>query len=74
MAVAISPVGTQVTEQETLNAAWERVNEIWHRPGVAPDVAAKVSGDPDKSWRSDSPEMRAAKPVVIEMSIAYAKP
>lgn len=31
-----------MTEQETLNAAWERVNEIWHRPGVAPDVAASL--------------------------------
>ncbi len=37
------------------------------------DIRAKVSGDPDKSYRSDSPEMRAAKPVVIEMSIGYAK-
>ena len=42
--------------------------------GVAPDVAAKVSGDPEKFYRSDSPEMRAAKPVVVEMSIGYAKP
>ena len=40
---------------------------------VAPDVAAKVSGDPEKVYRSDSPEMRAAKPVVVEMSIGYAK-
>ena len=40
---------------------------------VAPDVAAKVSGDPEKFYRSDSPEMRAAKPVVVEMSIGYAK-
>lgn len=37
------------------------------------DIRAKVSGDPDKSYRSDSPEMRAAKPVVVEMSIGYAK-
>lgn len=37
------------------------------------DIRAKVSGDPDKAYRSDSPEMRAAKPVVVEMSIAYAK-
>lgn len=40
---------------------------------VAPEIAAKVSGDPDKVYRSDSPEMRAAKPVVVEMSIGYAK-
>jgi len=40
---------------------------------VAPDVAAKVSGDPEKVYRSDSPEMRAAKPVVVSMAIAYAK-
>lgn len=37
------------------------------------DVRAKVSGDPDKVFRSDSPEMRAAKPVVVEMSVGYAK-
>jgi hypothetical protein len=45
---------------------------------MAPDapqaLVAALSGDSEKSFRSDSPEMRAAQPVIAEMSIYFPKP
>lgn len=41
---------------------------------VPGEIAAPVSGDPEKSYRSDSPEMRAANPVVDELALQYFDP
>ena len=35
-------MGALKTEQTDLNAAWEAVNEVWHRPGLDPMVAAAL--------------------------------
>jgi hypothetical protein len=41
----------------------------------APEAAlAALSGDSEKSFRSDSPEMRAMQPVLAEMTILFSKP
>lgn len=38
------------------------------------DAAAAVSGDPEKVYRSDSPEMRAAKPFVDGLALNFFDP
>ena len=41
----------------------------------APEAAvAALSGDSEKSFRSDSPEVRAAQPLLAEMTILFFKP
>lgn len=41
----------------------------------APEATvAALSGDSEKSFRSDSPEVRAAQPVLAEMTILFFKP
>ena len=41
----------------------------------APEAAvAALSGDSEKSFRSDSPEVRAAQPVLAEITILFFKP
>jgi hypothetical protein len=42
--------------------------------GLPEEAVAAVSGDPEKRYRSDSPEMRAAKPVVAELSVGFTRP
>jgi hypothetical protein len=43
-------------------------------PDAPAELVAALSGDSEKSFRSDSPEMRAAQPVIAEMSILFSKP
>ena len=43
-------------------------------PDAPTELVAALSGDSEKSFRSDSPEMRAAQPVIAEMSILFSKP
>lgn len=43
-------------------------------PGAPEAAAAALSGDSEKSFRSDSPEVRAAQPVITEMTILFFKP
>lgn len=46
--------------------------------GLSPDAAAEVvtpvSGDPEKVYRSDSPEMRAANPSADELALQFFDP
>lgn len=52
-----------------------RVSFALNAPAGAPEASvAALSGDSEKSFRSDSPEMRAAQPVLAEMSILFFKP
>ncbi|MEY2756523.1 MAG: hypothetical protein RIR33_301 [Pseudomonadota bacterium] len=43
-------------------------------PGATEAAVAALSGDSEKSFRSDSAEVLAAQPVIAEMSILFAKP
>lgn len=43
-------------------------------PDATSEVAAPVSGDPDKVYRSDSPEMKAANPSVGELAVQFFDP
>ena len=43
-------------------------------PGAPEAAVAALSGDSEKSFRSDSAEVLAAQPVIAEMSILFSKP
>jgi hypothetical protein len=43
-------------------------------PGAPEAAVAALSGDSEKSIRSDSPEMRAAQPVISAMTVLFSKP
>ena len=43
-------------------------------PVAREDAVAALSGDSEKSYRSDSPEVRAAQHVLAEMTILFFKP
>lgn len=43
-------------------------------PDAASEVVVPVSGDPEKVYRSDSPEMRAANPCVIALALQFFDP
>ncbi len=43
-------------------------------PDAASEVVVPVSGDPEKVYRSDSPEMRAANPSADELAVHFFDP
>ena len=43
-------------------------------PDAASEVVIPVSGDPEKVYRSDSPEMRAANPSADELALHFFDP
>lgn len=42
-------------------------------PDAPQEAVAKLSGDSEKTFRSDSPELRAVNPVVVDMTISFAQ-
>ena len=41
---------------------------------ASPDAAlAALTGDSEKSFRSDSPEVRAANPVLADITLSFAR-
>lgn len=42
-------------------------------PDAPQEAVAALSGDAEKTFRSDSPELRAANPVLVDMTIAFAQ-
>lgn len=42
-------------------------------PDASQEAVAALSGDSEKTFRSDSPELRAANPVVVDMTISFAQ-
>ena len=51
-----------------------RVTLIFAAGDLPPEVAAPVNTDPEKVFSSDSPEMRAAKPVLNTIVLGYFDP
>lgn len=43
-------------------------------PGAPESAIAAVTGDSERSFRSDDPILRAAQPIIVEMSILFFKP